>query len=61
MPFRLLVPFPREIFVSFIYSNREVGCDAAVFRVSDRRISAKPPRFVDSIESAPSREFGNPL
>ena len=61
MPLRLLVPFPQEIFVRFIYSDREVAYDAAVLRVSYRRISAKPPRYVDSIESAPSRDFGNPL
>ena len=60
-PFRLLVPFPQEIFVRFIYSDREVGCDAADLRVSYRRFSAKPPRYVDSIESAPSPEFGDPL
>ena len=60
MPFRLLVPFPPEIFVRFIHS-REVGYDAAVLRVPYWRISPKPPRYVDSIESAPSREFGNPL
>jgi hypothetical protein len=44
MPFRPLVPFPQEIFVSFIYSDREVGYDPAVVRVSYRRISAKTPR-----------------
>jgi hypothetical protein len=48
MPFRPLVPFPQEIFVRFIYSDREVGYDAAVVRVSYRRISAKTPRYVDS-------------
>ena len=60
-PFRLLVLFPREIFVRFIYNHREVGCDVADLRVSYRRISAKPPGYVDSIESAPSPEFGDPL
>jgi hypothetical protein len=61
MPLRLLVPFPQGISVRFIYSDREVGYDAAVLRVSYRRISAKTPRYVDSIESAPSPVFGHLL
>jgi hypothetical protein len=61
MPFRLRVPFSQAVFIRFIYRDREVGYDAAVFRLSYDGVSAKPTRHVDSIESASSREFAFPL